>query len=145
RYWTTEPHLTAETGLSRYFDFGEGPAPEVLASEHDERGRTDYDVIREYFRDHQISDYDASRYYDASNDQLTPLFYKGDRSMRESGFAPSNRFGPFSVDITNYNPVCLNCLLYWMESQMAEIMALVGQQTDAAALVKRAEDRATRI
>jgi len=27
RYWTTEPHLVARTGLSRYFDLGEGPAP----------------------------------------------------------------------------------------------------------------------
>ena len=38
RYWTTEPHLTPETGLSRYFDLGEGPAPEVLSSEHDAQG-----------------------------------------------------------------------------------------------------------
>src|SRR5579872_5798127 len=35
RYWIREPHLTPETGLSRYFDLGEGPAPEVLASERD--------------------------------------------------------------------------------------------------------------
>src|SRR5277367_5224708 len=26
RYWITEPHLTSETGLSRYFDSGDGPA-----------------------------------------------------------------------------------------------------------------------
>ncbi len=30
RYWTEGPHLTMETGLSRYFDAGDGPAPEVL-------------------------------------------------------------------------------------------------------------------
>ena len=24
RYWTTEPHLTPDTGLSRYYDLGEG-------------------------------------------------------------------------------------------------------------------------
>jgi alpha,alpha-trehalase len=28
RYWTSEPHLTPESGLSRYFDSGKGPAPE---------------------------------------------------------------------------------------------------------------------
>src|SRR5690348_6561634 len=39
RFWTTEPHLTPETGLSRYFDLGEGPAPEVMASERDRQGR----------------------------------------------------------------------------------------------------------
>ena len=27
--WATEPHLTPESGLARYWDFGEGPAPEV--------------------------------------------------------------------------------------------------------------------
>ena len=39
--------------------------------------------------------------------------------MRESGFDPSGRFGPFSVDIIHYNPVCLNSLLYLMEIQTA--------------------------
>ena len=34
RYWTTEPHLTPETGLSRYYDLGAGPSPEVLSSEN---------------------------------------------------------------------------------------------------------------
>ena len=28
-YWTRPPHLVPELGLSRYFDSGEGPAPEV--------------------------------------------------------------------------------------------------------------------
>ena len=50
QYWTTEPHLTPETGLSRYFDTGEGPAPEVVSSEIDSEGRTDYDLIKRYFR-----------------------------------------------------------------------------------------------
>src|SRR6202022_4447279 len=31
RFWTTEPHLTKQTGLSRYFDLGQGPAPESLS------------------------------------------------------------------------------------------------------------------
>src|SRR5579864_1626461 len=30
RYWTSAPHLTPETGLSRFFDLGDGPAPEVV-------------------------------------------------------------------------------------------------------------------
>ena len=34
----------------------------------------------------------------AAKDELTAAFYKGDRSMRESGFDPSNRFGPFGAD-----------------------------------------------
>jgi alpha,alpha-trehalase len=144
-YWTVGPHLTPETGLSRYYDSGEGPSPEVLSSEHDSTGRTDYDLIQDYFRTHRIPDYDAAQYYDAKKDALTPLFYIGDRSMRESGFDPSSRFGPFSIDIIHYNPVCLNTLLYLMETQTAEIMSILGREEDAAAWRQRAEQRAARI
>jgi alpha,alpha-trehalase len=145
RYWTTGPHLTPETGLSRYFDSGDGPAPEVLASEHDAQGRNDYDLIRDYFRTHKIADYDAAQYYDAAKDQLTPLFYQGDRSMRESGFDPSGRFGPFSVDIIHYNPVCLNSLLYLMEMQSAEIMDVLGRRSEAASWRQRGAPRAAQV
>jgi alpha,alpha-trehalase len=110
-YWTKDPHLTAETGLSRYYDLGEGLAPEVVSSELDSHGHTDYDLIRQFLRTHRVTDYDVSQYYDFERDRLTELFYKGDRSMRESGFDPSNRFGPFNADIIHYNPVCLNSLL----------------------------------
>ncbi len=142
RFWISEPHLTPETGLSRYFDVGEGPAPESVSAERDAQGRTHYDLVREYFRTHAITDYDVSQYYDAKKDQLTPLFYKSDRSMRESGFDPSNRYGPFSADIIHYDPVCLNSLLYLMESQTADIMHILGREQDAATWQKRAHDRA---
>ena len=141
RYWTSEPHLTPETGLSRYLDLGEGPAPEVLASERDSQGRTHYDLARQYFRTHSVTDYDAGQYYDSKRDQLTNLFYKGDRSMRESGFDPSDRFGPFSADIIHYNPVCLNSLLYMMESQTADIMRTLNRAEDEAVWRKRALHR----
>ena len=71
--------------MSRYFDRGEGPAPEVISDEKDAAGRTHYDRVREYYRTHEVKDYDVSLYYDRGKDQLTDLFYKGDRSMRESG------------------------------------------------------------
>lgn len=145
RFWTTEPHLTPETGLSRYFDLGEGPAPEVLSSEVDQKGQTDYDLIRHFFRTHRIADYDIGQYYDAGKDQLTPLFYKGDRSMRESGFDPSNRFGPFSAAIIHYNPVCLNSLLYLMETQTSEIMDILGSDKQAREWRVRGQQRAEKI
>ena len=145
RFWTTEPHLVRQTGLSRYFDPGDGPAPEVLAAERDARGRTHYELAKEYFRTHEIVDYDVSQYYNRQTDELTPLFYTGDRSMRESGFDPSNRFGPFSVDIIHYNPVCLNTLLYLMEMQTAEIAGLLGLDADAQVWRGRAITRAERI
>jgi len=144
-YWTTEPHLTPESGLSRYYDSGEGPAPEVVSSELDSRGHNDYDLIRRYFRTHHVADYDVSQFYNPAQDSLTPKFYKGDRSMRESGFDPSNRFGPFSADIIHYNPVCLNSLLYLMEAQSAEIAELLGHHKDAAKWKKKASERGGRV
>ena len=144
-YWTSEPHLVPETGLSRYFDMGEGPAPEVISAERDAQGRTHYELVKEYFRTHKITDYDVAQYYDRQTDRLTPLFYKGDRSMRESGFDPSNRFGPFSVDIIHYTPVGLNSLLYLMEMQTAEIAGLLGLPDEAQRWRERGIARAERI
>jgi alpha,alpha-trehalase len=141
RFWTSEPHLTKETGLSRYYDLGEGPAPEVLSDERDAQGRTHYDRVKEFYRTHEVTDYDVGQYYDKEKDQLTPLFYKGDRSMRESGFDPSNRFGPFNIDIIHYNPVCLNSLLYLMETDTAEIMKTLGRPREARRWLARAEAR----
>jgi alpha,alpha-trehalase len=145
QFWTRQPHLTPETGLSRYFDLGEGPAPEVLSSEHDAHGHTDYDLIKQYFLAHQVDDYDVGEYYDAKKHQLTALFYKGDRSVRESGFDPSSRFGPFSIDIIHYNPVCLNSLLYLMEIQTAEIENILHHKPAATLWNERAASRASRV
>ncbi|HZS54882.1 MAG TPA: trehalase family glycosidase [Bryobacteraceae bacterium] len=143
--WMTQPHLTPETGLSRYFDMGEGPAPEVVSAERDAQGRTHYELVKDYFKTHQITDYHVTQYYDRQTDQLTPLFYKGDRSMRESGFDPSNRFGPFNIDIIHYNPVCLNSLLYLMEMQTAEILETLGHKDDATTWRQRAQQRASQV
>lgn len=145
RYWTSEPHLTPQTGLSRFFDLGEGPSPEVLASELNESGRTHYDLVKEYFQTRRVKDFDVSRVYDQQHDELTPLFYKADRSMRESGFDPSARFGPFGADILQHNPVCLNSLLYVMEKDMAEILEIVGRRAEAAVWKTRAKTRADRV
>jgi alpha,alpha-trehalase len=145
RYWTSEPHMVKETGLSRYYDLGEGPAPEVLSGEKDEQGRTHYDLVREYYRTHEVADYDLVQYYDKGKDSLTDLFYKGDRSMRESGFDPSDRFGPFNIDIIHYNPVCLNSLLYLMETDTAEIMKTLGRGREAQAWLARAAARRRKV
>jgi alpha,alpha-trehalase len=114
----------------------------VVASERDSHGRTHYDAVREYYRTHQVTDYDVTQYYDAATDRLTARFYQGDRAMRESGFDPSDRFGPFSIDILNYNPVCLNSLLYLMEVQAAEIMGIVNRAREQSVWARRATQRA---
>ncbi len=129
-FWIQEPHLTLETNLSRYYDFGEGPAPEVLSSERDEKGRTHYDRILDYFLRHDHQAYNIDKYYDKDKRQLTDLFYKGDRTMRESGFDPADRFGPFNVDCMSYNPVCLNSLLYQFETDMIEILSILKLEGD---------------
>jgi alpha,alpha-trehalase len=141
RYWTSQPHLTTETGLSRYYDEGSGPAPEALSAERDKDGLTHYDRAKRYYRNHVVADYDARRYYDQAADRLTPLFFTGDRAVRESGFDPSNRFGPFSVDIISHDPVCLNSLLYMMEAETCEIMRILGRTREASTWLSRAEVR----
>ena len=141
QFWTSAPHAIPDVGLSRYFDRGAGPAPEVLADEKDENGRTHYDRARDYYRAHEVTDYDESLYYDSARDRLTDLFYKGDRSMRESGFDPSNRFGALNVDVIHYAPVCLNTLLYTMEEDAARITETLGDAAAAGTWRARAASR----
>ncbi|MEW6284355.1 MAG: trehalase family glycosidase [Candidatus Eremiobacterota bacterium] len=140
-FWTSEPHHVPETGLARYYDLGDGPAPEVLSDEKDAQGRTHYDRIRAAYQARAArwnpEDYPLDLYY--RDGQLTPLFYKGDRTMRESGFDPSDRFGPFNVDVVHYNPVDLNCLLHRMEVEAGDIAEALGQ--DRAPWDRRAAAR----
>lgn len=136
RFWTTEPHLTPETGLSRYFDLGHGPADEVVASERDEHGWTHYERIAMEFtklgelsaaEQEALLGYPLKLYFDSATQELTELFYAGDRAMRESGYDPSDRFGRFNIDTTFCNPVDLNSLLYLYEQEMAGLCRLLGR------------------
>jgi alpha,alpha-trehalase len=145
QFWIESPHAVPELGLSRYFDLGNGPAPEVVSDEKDEAGRTHYDRAREYYKTHDVTDYDESLYYDAARDELTDLFFKGDRSMRESGFDPSSRFGALNVDVIHYAPVCLNSLLYIMEDDTARITELLGDAAASRTWRARADARRDRI
>jgi alpha,alpha-trehalase len=144
-YWVREPHLTPETGLSRYDGGADTPAPEVVHGERDKNGKNQYDRVRDYYRTHKVTEYDVAQYYDQSTDQLTRLFYVGDRAMRESGFDPSARFGPFSVDIIHYNSVDLNCLLYRMELDTSAIMSMLDRPREAGLWAERAQKRAAQI
>jgi alpha,alpha-trehalase len=144
-YWNVPPHLNQATGLSHYAALGSGAAPEVVMSEIDEAGKTHYDRVKEYYRRFQFDDYDVSLYYDRETDELSELFYQGDRSMRESGFDITNRFGPFSIDIIHYAPVCLNALLYRMEQDTAQINDLLGYEEIARQWRDRAALRQERI
>jgi len=166
--WTREPHLAGSTGLSRYFDFGTGPAPESLK---DETGHLAQ--VAAYFLSHP----DIGRPYliqkkagDNTQDSVGPLFamqvcestaptmaksdcasaggvslsadyYKGDRSMRESGYDISFRFGPYGVATHHYAPVCLNSLLYKSEEDLARMADLLGKKKESAEWHERAKKR----
>ncbi len=164
--WTHEPHVAGQTGLSRYYDFGDGPPQEAV---QDETGF--YRKVSQYFFFHpgQADSYvyenrpeardsvagaayslevcdapstmerptcEAARQFKLSKD-----YYKGDRSMRESGFDVSFRFGAFGSATHHYAPVCLNSLLYKNEKDMEQISLWLGRKNDAEQWNKRAEDR----
>lgn len=164
--WTSDPHLAGQTGLSRYYDFGDGPPPEALK---DETGF--YRKVSQYFFFHpeQAHGYVVES-QSAAKDQvagaaynlqvcdapmtmerpqcekprqfkLSKDYYKGDRSMRESGFDVSFRFGAFGSATHHYAPVCLNSLLYKTEKDLEQISIWLGHENDARKWNQRAENR----
>ncbi|ASQ46004.1 trehalase family glycosidase [Legionella clemsonensis] len=137
QYWMSPPHFIAELGLSRYYAMGEGPCPEESLSY--------YAKVTDYFKTHQINDYDKSMYYDKKTNQLTPLFYRADRTVRESGLDITAKYGPFSAAILDYVPVDLNVLLYKLEEEASEIHRILNDFPAAQKWRELAVKRAERI
>jgi alpha,alpha-trehalase len=77
--------------------------------------------------------------------RLSADYYKGDRSMRESGFDISFRFGAYGSATHHYAPVCLNSLLYKTETDMDQISVWVGKASEAKTWKERAEARKRRM
>ncbi len=77
----------------------------------------------------------------AAGYRLTRDFYLGDRAMRESGFDPSFRFGPFDGATHHYAPVCLNSLLYRYERDLEHFAHLLAKPQDATHWDHRAKAR----
>ena len=171
--WAREPHLAGETGLARYYDFGDSPAPESLKDETDH-----YRSVASYFLNHPEQDRgylvrraagakhgDAptvGRRYSvqicdvatttekpnceqAEDITLSRDFYRADRSMRESGFDVSFRFGPHGAATHHFAPVCLNSLLYKYEKDLEAIARMLGKEQDAEEWKKRAAKRGENI
>ena len=167
--WTRDPHLAGQTGLSRYYDFGDGPPAEAV---QDESGF--YRKVAQYFfmhpavADDYVVETNASSHQSAQpvagspyslqvcdvpltmaraecekakQFKLSADYYKGDRSMRESGFDVSFRFGPFGSATHHYAPVCLNSLLYKTEKDLEQISLWLGHADDAKKWNTRAEER----
>ncbi len=168
--WNREPHLAGDTGLARYYDFGNGPAPESLKDETDF-----YRKVAGYFLLHgegrnYVADLDqakpasavAGKVYalqlcdvartmarpdcePAQDVSLVTDYYKGDRAMRESGFDISFRFGPYGAATHHFAPVCLNSLLYKTEKDLQQISEILGHKDDAQRWQARAQQRKERI
>lgn len=162
--WTQGLHLAGGSGLSRYYDFGEGPAMEALQDENDI-----YRQVASYFLLHptmpplavEEADAPAGRASGAPyavkvcstggaqqasceperRIKLKPDYYKGDRSMRESGFDISFRFGPFGALTHHYAPVCLNALLFKTERDLMAMSQFLGSPGEAAQWRKLSEQR----
>lgn len=165
--WTSEPHLAGSTGLSRYYDFGNGPAPESVKDE-----TSHYRQVAAYFlaqpdfgQDYVVKSSEAkpSRLAagplfalelcdvrrtmaqpacdPAGTVALTADYYKGDRAMRESGFDISFRFGPYGAATHHFAPVCLNSLLYKSEKDLEQMSATLGLKEDSEKWRQRAEQR----
>lgn len=161
--WVRGEHLAGDTGLSRYFDFGEGPVPEL-----DTHARYYRDVVM-YFLKNPEAGKPYLRKVDPEKREaadtapvftvqvcertvgttsctpmesftLTPDYYKGDRSMRESGFDVSFHNGPFNASTHHYASVDLNSLLYKTETDLERISTLLGRPAEA----KEWRERATR-
>jgi alpha,alpha-trehalase len=165
--WVSPPHLAGTTGLSRYFDFGNGPAPESVK---DETGH--YRQVGAYFL--QQEDLGRDYIFEVTPTKPSPLvagplfslqicdlaktmaqpacdaagsvalsadYYKGDRSMRESGFDISFRFGPYGARTHHFAPVCLNSLLYKTETDLQAMSTILGKKEDAERWRQRAEER----
>lgn len=162
--WTTEPKLAGNTGLSRYFDHGQGPAPEIRANgdryyrdiigltlSHPEQ-RADY--VKELKDSEnpevgpsfttQVCEADASC-TELGKYGLTGDYYKGDRSMRESGFDISFRFGPYSGHTHHFAGVDLNSLLFKAEKDLEQIDTMLGDAGSAQKWNAAAERRRQKI
>ena len=120
-YWSSLPQLLSGLELSRYYAFGEGPAPEALHGEVDAHGRNHYERLRDWLRGHCHDYAPAQACYDPATDSLTAAAYRDDLTVRESGFDLTGRFGPCGMGVRDYAPVCLNTLLWRMEKDIAAI------------------------
>ena len=160
--WTRKPHLAGDTGLSRYFDFGRGPVPEMRDSDYlvgvirwllaHPAGNPDYLVEAPQYPDAaeiprvQAASCDvvaskvcAGAWLDGH--RLSADFYLGDRAMRESGFDVNFHFGPFGGSTHHYAGVGLNSLLYRYELDLRDFARGLGRTDDAARWARASDAR----
>ncbi len=162
--WLRPEHKAGSTGLARYFDYGNGPVPEmaddstyytdvirwltahpgvenagflVKGAEHPDAGEATR--LKQSSCDVNASVVCARAWF--AGYRLSRDFYLGDRAMRESGFDPSFRFGPFDGATHHFAPVCLNSLLFRYERDMEHFALLLGKPDDAIRWQRRDKAR----
>src|SRR5882672_10915581 len=168
--WTRDPQLAGSTDLARYYDFGDGPPAEGAQDEGGYyRDVVTYFMLHPDQADHylveqkqgQAANGEGASYSIKACDVATTMgraecgaehvvrlstdYYKGDRSMRESGFDISFRFGAYGSGTHHFAPVCLNSLLYKVEKDIDQISVLIGKSADAKVWRTRAETRRSRM
>ncbi len=164
--WTRDPHVAGSTALARYYDFGDGPPAEGLQDESGfYRKVVSYFMVHSDQADHYLVEQkpgqppngQGSSYSITVCDvsitmahpecepehvvRLDADYYKGDRSMRESGFDISFRFGAYGSATHHYAPVCLNSLLFKTERDMEQISGWLGKASETKLWRARAEIR----
>jgi alpha,alpha-trehalase len=151
--WLSDFHKAGNTGLARYYDLGDGPVEEMaddstyypdvirwllahpdvhtdfLVSAPDTPDAAEQAKLAETSCDPRISEVCAHAHVDGH--WLSHDFYKGDRAMRESGFDPAFRYGPFSGWTHHDAPDCLNSLLYKYEVDLAWMADQLKKTDDA--------------
>jgi alpha,alpha-trehalase len=161
--WLSDFHRAGDTGLARYFDLGEGPVPEqeddstyypdvirwllahpdvhtdYLVDGPDQPNAAQEAELAKTSCDISLSHVCARAHVDGH--WLSADFYRGDRAMRESGYDPSFRFGPFSGWTHHNAPICLNSLLYKYERDLAWMAEKLGKANEAKQWNDRAEAR----
>jgi alpha,alpha-trehalase len=166
--WVNDPHLAGDTTLSRFYAFGDGPAPELGAESNSYfRGVVRYFLLHpedagpyltrlggmpaapsltgpsftEFVCDSDASPLDGKNCDEVKKVGLTNEFYKGDRSMRESGFDISFRFGPYGSGTHHFAPVGLNSLLYKVEKDLEWMSGELGKSQESSQWAGRAAKR----
>jgi alpha,alpha-trehalase len=161
--WQSDFHKAGDTGLARYFDLGEGPVEEMaddstyypdvirwllahpdvhtdfLVSGPDNPDAAAQAALTKTSCDLGISPVCAHAHVDGH--WLSRDFYEGDRAMRESGFDPAFRYGPFSGWTHHNAPVCLNSLLYKYERDLAWMADQLGKPNEAKKWNRLADQR----
>lgn len=137
-YWNRPELRAGETGLSRYWDYGSGPVPEMgddpsyyqnVIEKLLQMGAAG----RAFLRPVMVGEGNVPRVAVGGGAEmtLTDDFYKGDRAMRASGFDVSFRFGPYGGATHHFAPVCLNSLLFKEEMDLAGMAGRLGKEAEA--------------